>query len=80
MQSEGFRDGRLKVTASNQIISWLDVSNNKQCSANGTIFILGTLDKMYLRKLITDNLTAKYTHKFVDTHDVTDTAFTSRQS
>jgi hypothetical protein len=53
MKSEVYRDGRLKVTASNHIISSLDVPNNKQYSANGIIFILGTLDKMYLRKLIT---------------------------
>jgi hypothetical protein len=76
MKSEGSRDGSLKVTAINKIIFWLDVSSNKEQSANGTIFILGTLDKMYLRKLITYNLTAEYTHQFVDTHDVTDTAFT----
>jgi hypothetical protein len=75
MKSEGSRDGSFKVTASNQIISWSDISNNKY-SANGTIFILGTLDKMCLRKLITYNLPVQYIHKFVNTHDVTDTAFT----
>jgi hypothetical protein len=80
MKSEGSRDGSLKVTASNQIISLLDVSNTKQYSANGTIFILGTLDnnKMYLRKLMTWKLTTEYTHKLVDTHGVTDTAFTTQ--
>jgi len=31
---------------------------------------------MHLRKLITYNLPAEYIHKFVDTHDVTDTVFT----
>jgi hypothetical protein len=36
---EGSRNGSFKVTASNQIITWVDISNNKQYSANGTIFI-----------------------------------------
>jgi hypothetical protein len=76
MNYEGSRDGSLKVTASNPIISWLDVSKNKQYSANGATFLLGTLDKMYLRKLITHNFTAEYIQKFVDTRDVTNTAFT----
>ena len=75
IKSEGSLDGSLNVTFSNQIICWLEVSNNKY-SANGTTFTLATLDKMYLRKLITYNLTAEYIHMFVDTHDVTEFAFT----
>jgi hypothetical protein len=64
-------DRNLKVTFCNKIICPLEFSNNKQYSANGTTFILATLDKMYLHMLITYNLTAEYIRKYVDTHDIT---------